>query len=203
MTREARADHAHPCNFRCSRHYDRGWGEIAFEYRWDATPVPDGAAGDLTHCYLYEFTTYGHGDRCGGERYMPPDPPFLGWTFRNPTDGRFGPVGLERFAASQGWAWDRHKLGGRLLVLPATGMYTIVARQEYRFQCELCGQDGRVPGPDAGPHLITRTFAPITAEGENAVWRYRIRKHDREAWMDLDAAGYVDDSAHIGFGPWT
>jgi hypothetical protein len=154
---------------------------------------------DLAHCFLYEITTYaGNEGRYDESWFYPADPPFIGWRFRDPTDGRTGPVGLERFAASQGWAWDRHKIGGRL-VPPADGRtYAIHAVQEYHFHCELCGLDAVLPGPDAGPLGLTREFAP-----HDTVWRYSITKHGITAWMDITPDGaYYDDSAHIGFSPW-
>lgn len=200
--------HLHPCNFRLTRHFDRGWGEIAFEYHWDSTGGHQGADGlentGLAYCFLYELTRY---EACEGtERegfFFPPDPPFLQWKFRNPTDGRTGPVGMERFAAAQGWAWDRHKLSGRL-ALPENSavVYRINSRQEYRFHCELCGEDTVVPGPDAGPHTIMRTFALNRTAESGCIWRYEIVKHGICAWMDWGAEGYVTDSAGLGFGPW-
>jgi hypothetical protein len=55
-------DHPHPRNFRLARHFDRGWGEIAFKYRWDSDSGLKSDAGcdelDLGHCFLYEVTTY-------------------------------------------------------------------------------------------------------------------------------------------------
>jgi hypothetical protein len=200
--------HPHPCNFRLARRFDRGWGEIAFEYRWDSTSGykdADGLANpDLAHCFLYELTRYEV--REGTERegfFFPPDPPFVRWKFRNPTDGRTEPVGLERFAATQGWAWDRHKLPGRL-ILPAhsAAVYRILSRQEYRFHCELCGEDAVVPGSDAGPHAIVRTFDLSGTAESGSIWRYEIVKHGICAWMEWAAEGYVADSASLGFGPW-
>jgi hypothetical protein len=132
----------------------------------------------------------------------PPDPPFAGWQLRDPTDGRTGPVGLECFPASQGWAWDRHKLAGAL-VIPSCGPgeYLIVATQSYRYFCDRCGVDETVPGPDAGPHQIVRAFRP--AEGTEAdVWRYSITKHGLAAWMGLRARGFVADSAGLNDGPF-
>lgn len=197
-------DHAHPCGFRLHRRFDRGWGEMAFEYRWDSTSGLKAADGvgnpDLDHCSLYERTTYaGNAGAYADGWYLPPEPPFVGWRFRDPTDGRTGPVGLECFPASQGWAWDRHKVGGRLVVPTDPALLNhIFARQEYRFVCDLCGLDAPVPGPDAGPHPVLRAFG----HHHGGVWRYAFVKHGATAWMDVDARGYVDDSAHIGFGPW-
>lgn len=101
------AAHLHPCNFHLHRYLDRGWGEIAFEYRWDSTSgekePASGQTPDLAHCHLYELTHYsGSGGRSVEGWFYPPDPPFVGWKFRDPTDGRNGPVGLECFPASQG-----------------------------------------------------------------------------------------------------
>ncbi len=211
MRHTVQTAHPHPCRFRRVRHVDRGWGEIAFEYRWDSTSGSKDAITlenpDLGHCFLYEWTCY---DVTGGTEaegfFFPPDPPFAQWKFRNPTDGRTGPVGGEHFPATQGWAWDRHKLPGRLLLPKETAdSYTIRSIQAYRFHCELCGEDAIVPGADAGPHPIVRAFAP-QAEAPFAsgprVWRYSLIKHDICAWMDWDLAGYVADSAGLGFGPW-
>ena len=176
---------------------------MAFEYRWDSTSGIKNADGigvpDLEHCALYEMTTYAA--NVGTWRdgfYFPPDPPFPNWKFRDPTDGRDGPVGLECFPASQGWAWDRHKINGAFVLPTEPQGYAIVAEQRYCFQCEICGADALVDGPNAGPHLLRRSFAPAA---QNGVWRYVFQKHDAEAWMEIDAAGYVADSARIGFGP--
>src|SRR5437879_1667535 len=102
--------HPHPSNFRICRFLDRGWGEIAFQYRWDSTGGShrgtDGTLPDLDHCSVNEFTVYCAGDLRAGARtdgspepgwFQPPDPPFSGWRFRNPTDGRYCDVGLESF----------------------------------------------------------------------------------------------------------
>ena len=143
-----------------------------------------------------------HAGRYADCCYYPPDPPFLGWEFRDPTDGRTAPVALGCFAATQGWAWDRHKTGGRLR-LPehqTDQVFTIAAVQEYRFHCSVCGLDARIPGSHSGPHVILRRFEQHKPLELN-VWRYSFQKHHHLAYMDVDAAGYVDDSAHIGFGP--
>src|SRR5262249_37182357 len=122
--------------------------------------------------------------------------------FRDPTDGRSGPVGLECFPASQGWAWDRHKLAGALVIPPTVGdEYTIVATQTYRYFCARCEIDAAVPGPDAGPHRIVRTFRPKSGP-DGRIWRYTIRKHGLDAWMDLSLHGFVADSAGLGYGPY-
>ena len=197
----------HPCRFRLSRSIDRGWGELAFEYVWDSTSgerEPEGTLPDLAACFLYEFTTYGgNAGKRDGDRLIPPCPPFDGWTFRDPTDGRIGQVGMERFAASQGWAWDRHKLGGTLLVGLDSARYEIVAMQEYRFHCERCGIEAVVSGPDSGPHPIVRTVSSVSLDkaAPNPIWRYGITKQGVTAWLDWNASGYVGDSAGIGFGP--
>jgi hypothetical protein len=198
----------HPCNFRLHRFRDRGWGEAAFEYRWDSTSgikADDGTGcPDLEHCVLYELTTYG--DNEGNYRdgiFRPPDPPFADWKFRDPTDGRTAPVGHECFPATQGWAWDRHKLGGRLMIPPEFKAYSITAIQRYCFHCDLCGMEATPSGKNAGPHRITRTFA-VQRECIIPVfptWRYFLRKHGHEVWMDINHQGYVADSAGIGFGP--
>lgn len=201
--------HPHPCNFRLHRHQDRGWGELAFEYRWDSTSgckAEDGLGNpDLEHCYLYEMTCYeGNMGRFEDGFYRPCEPPFLAWRFREPTDGRTGPVGYERFVATQGWAWDRHKLGGRLIVPDEAGIFTITAIQQYRFHCERCGADLPVPGSHAGPHALVRRFSlreGVRMEGNLPVWRYELSKHGLSAWMDINMQGYVADSAAIGFGP--
>ena len=202
---EAGGEHAHPCNFRLHRRLDRGWGEMAFEYRWDSTSgrkaEDEIEVPDLEHCRLYEMTTYSTTFNAGEWRegyFLPPAPPFPEWKFRDPTDGRTGPVGLECFPASQGWAWDRHTRRGRLVIPAEPGEYSIRAVQSYRFQCAICGADERVHGADAGPHELRRTFAPAAQSG---VWRYTFGKHEHLAWMEIDAAGYVTDSAGIGFGP--
>jgi hypothetical protein len=205
-------DHAHPCNFRLGRHQDRGWGELAVEYRWDSTSglkAEDSMGNpDLSHCFLYELTHYeiNNGTLTEG-CFLPCCPPFENWRFRHPTDGRTGPVGYECFAATQGWAWDRHKLGGRLLLPDTPSVTTITATQEYRFTCKRCGLDQRVPGPDAGPHHLLRKFAPREERERSSVitspvWRYSLSKHSLTAWMEIDTNGYVADSAGIGFGPW-
>jgi hypothetical protein len=198
--------HAHPCDFRLQRHLDRGWGEIAFEYRWGSSSGDaDGSGGgvaELAHCHLYEVTHYsGNPGRYADGWFFPMDPPFAGWKFRDPTDGRTGPVGLECFPATQGWAWDRHKIGERL-VIPATGPdeHVIVAVQTYRFFCDLCGVDEILPGPHAGPHAIRRVFRRNEEAGE--VWRYSITKHDTCAWMDLGPDGFITDSLGLDYGPW-
>jgi hypothetical protein len=200
--------HPHPCNFRLHRHLDRGWGEIAFEYRWDSTPEGEAPAAegglDLAHCHLYERTHYsGNRGQYADGWYYPEDPPFIGWKFRDPTDGRTGPVGLECFPASAGWAWDRHKIGGRIVVPTSDPEeHLILAMQTYRFYCDLCGMDEIVPGPDAGPHPILRSFRREEAGGPGGVWRYTITKHDRRAWMDLGPRGFIVDSAGLDYGPF-
>lgn len=200
--------HFHPCNFRYHRFVDRGWGEAAFEYRWDSTSgvkAEDGIGNpDLEHCFLYEMTSYQENEGVYREGFLhPPAPPFVDWKFRVPTDGRTGPVGQECFCATQGWAWDRHKLAGRLIIPERQKAYTIAAIQQYCFHCDLCGMDAVISGSDAGPHRILRTFAPL---GENAdpllqTWRYSLHKHCHSVWMNVNRQGYVADSADIGFGP--
>jgi hypothetical protein len=204
------AEHPHPCNFSLLRHLDRGWGEIAFEYRWDSTsgekdPASRGTP-DLGHCHLYELTRYSGtlGQHVAGW-FCPADPPFIGWKFRDPTDGRSGPVGLECFPASQGWAWDRHKIGGPIRVPESgPGEFLIVATQTYRFFCDLCGMDDLLPGSYAGPHEIVRAFRRAEPVGlsDGEVWRYSITKHGRGVWMDLGPQGFVGDSAGLGYGPY-
>jgi hypothetical protein len=205
-------NHPHPCNFRLCRHQDRGWGELALEYRWDSTSglkAEDSVGNpDLSHCFLYEMTHYEANNGTMTEGFfLPSCPPFQNWKFRHPTDGRTGPVGYECFDATQGWAWDRHKLGGRLLLPTTPDLYTITATQEYRFTCRLCGLDRRVPGSASGPHLLLRKFAPREDVARSSiappsVWRYSLSKHNLTAWIDIDANGYIADSASIGFGPW-
>jgi hypothetical protein len=110
-------------------------------------------------------------------------------------------VGLECFPASQGWAWDRHKIGGRLTPLAEVPCVEIRGVQVYRFHCELCGVDAPVTGLDAGPHGVVRMLQQL--EPESGVWRYSITKQGLSAWMDVDEEGrYLNDSAGIGFGPW-
>lgn len=205
--RRNRREHPHPCEFRLLRTLDKGWGEMAFEYGWNSDSgikEPDGSTPDLAHCFLYEVTTYAGNTGRYQEGYLfPPDPPFMDWKFRDPTDGRNAPVALGRFSAVQGWAWDRHKLGGRLLI-PETGPaeYRIIAMQEYRFHCEVCGADSLL----FGPHPIERRFfqqsAPIESGIEETCWRYLFQKHNTCAFLDISRKGYVADSAGIGFGPW-
>ncbi len=146
---------------------------MAFEYRWNSTSYPSNDTAsrdnsnttpadilDLEHCFLYELTTYA--DNKGTYRngyFTPPNPPFAEWWFRDPTDGRTAPVALGYFAASPGWAWDRHKLHGKLVipdvsVTPVEPSYAIKATQQYRFHCERCGTDAIVSGPASGPHAI-------------------------------------------------
>jgi hypothetical protein len=202
--------HPHPCNFSLHRCLDRGWGEIAFEYRWDSTTgVKDTASRrnpDLAHCHLYEFTRYsGPLGRHEDGWFYPADPPFIGWRFRDPTDGRSGPVGMECFPASQGWAWDRHKIGGPIIIPESDPEeFLIVATQSYRFFCDRCGIDEVVPGPHAGPHEIVRTLRRVELTGlsDGDVWRYSITKHGQSAWMDLGPQGFVGDSAGLDYGPY-
>lgn len=123
-------EHPHPCRFRAYRHQDRGWGELAFEYRWDSTrggKSEDGLGNpDLAHCHIYEVAYYaGNNGRYLEEWYIPSNPPFAEWRFRHPTDGRTGPVGCEYFPATQGWAWDRHKLGGKFILPTLNTVFTI------------------------------------------------------------------------------
>jgi hypothetical protein len=186
-------DHPHPSDFHLSRWLDRGWGELACEYRWRAD---SGDVSELDHCRIYELIRYEQPvDESGG--FLAPNPPFIDWWFRNPTDGRTAPVGLECFPASQGWAWDRHKMLGRLQIPGECEEFEIRGVQEYRFVCDLCGLDERIHGSHSGPHDIVRRFAPT-----DAFWRYSITKHNLTAWMDINTSGYVADSADIGFGPW-
>lgn len=184
-------EHPHPCRFVLSRWIDRGWGELACEYRWESTL---GEIEELAHCRIFETIRYTEEGRETHGWYAAPDPPFVDWWFRDPTDGRLEVVGLEYFPATQGAAWDRHKLLGPLRVPDVEEFFAIRGRQEFRFTCSICGADERL----MGPHEIVRTFEPRGG----GVWRYAIQKHGLNAWMDLDASGYVDDSAHIGFGPW-
>jgi hypothetical protein len=190
----AEVSHPHPCNFHLARWIDRGWGEMACEYRWAASATD---LMHLDHCRVYEVIRYGSApsDRAGW--HTPPSPPFEGWEFRNPTDGRTARVGLECFSASQGWAWDRHKLLGRLSIPVASCVYTIRGVQEYRYSCSLCGVDAPIPGTHAGPHKINRTFEPASEQE----WRYSLTKHGLTVWMLINSSGYVSDSAGIGFGP--
>jgi hypothetical protein len=187
--------HAHPTEFHLARWLDRGWGELACEYRWSSTI---GEVCDLEHCRIYEVIRYKDNGLTESGWHTAPNPPFVDWRFRNPTDGRSAPVGLECFPASQGWAWDRHKLFGRLELPQHPAVYNVQGMQEYRFACDLCGMEELIPGSHSGPHEILRTFSPCT----KGLWRYSLVKHGLTAWMDLDSDGYVADSANIGFGPW-
>ena len=48
------------------RTLDKGWGEMAFEYRWDSSSgrkAQDGGNPDLSPCSLYEITTYADNPR--------------------------------------------------------------------------------------------------------------------------------------------
>lgn len=207
--------HPHPVDFRLTRILDRGWGEMAFEYQWNSTSGLKGedrlTNPDLDSCMLYEMTSYAGNEGTYQDGYfLPPSPPFMGWRFREPTDGRNAPVALGCFAASQGWAWDRHKLGGALSIPDSniacnSAIYSIQAVQEYRFHCEICDMDAIVPGKSSGPHSIMRVFAEkdnLFIRRAEQVWRYQLEKHQSIATMDIDIKGYVDDSAHIGFGPF-
>ncbi|HLK61594.1 MAG TPA: hypothetical protein VKU00_33915, partial [Chthonomonadaceae bacterium] len=127
-------------------------------------------------------------------------PPFLRWVFRDPTDGRTASVGMECFPASNARAWDRHKRAGRLLVpTESIGSFVIQAEQVYWYHCQLCGREE----PLCPPQRIERRFEPVsqTEDGE-VVWRYTLKKHDNQAFLDITRHGYVADSANIGFGPW-
>lgn len=205
-TRVCPSSTPHPCNFRLHRTLDRGWGEIAFEYRWDSTSgeadAGSAAKPDLAHCHLYEWARYsGAGGHTADGWFHPADPPFPGWMFRDPMDGRTAPVGLECFPASQGWAWDRHKIGGRLVIPPpGPREYLITATQTYRFFCDRCGVDEVLPGSHSGPHSIRRAFRRKEDAGE--VWRYSITKHDQCAWMELGPGGFIADSLGLEYGPW-
>ena len=223
------ADHPHPCNFRLHRKFDRGWGELAFEYRWDSTSgvkTEDGIGNpDIAHCLLFELTSYaGNVGTWEGGSYAP-NHPFLDWRFRDPTDGRNAEVGMESFPADQGWAWDRHKLGGRLLTdEPRAVPHPIIAIQTYYFHCELCGVTSVAPGNHSGPHPILRVYGPCTSPAQLIpatksqsqspglsplhsrlsahAWRYLCQKHGYSAWMDIDSGGFLQDSAGLDFGPW-
>ncbi|HLJ56433.1 MAG TPA: hypothetical protein VKT77_15450 [Chthonomonadaceae bacterium] len=151
-------------------------------------------------CFLFEHTVYDCADSAmDGSWLLPPDPPFRGWRLRNPTDGRTGPVGLERFDAAIGHAWDRHKLAGPLVGEGLREAVTIRATQQYRFHCEICGADSPIAGPAAGPHQIVRTLRPVAgADGRS---RFDIEKHGVTAWIEFAGGRYVADSVGIGFGP--
>jgi DNA-binding transcriptional MerR regulator len=198
------APHAHPRNFSLVRHIDRGWGELAFEYWWETSdgskPNEAGELESLAHCVLYEVTTYaGNDGQYVDGWYIPPEPPFAGWKFRDPTDGRTAEVGQECFVATHGEAWDRHKIAGSLLPPVEPAVFTITAVQTYRYYCDVCGRDEVIPGLRGGPHEIVRTFAPSPTPG---LWRYTVEKHDFTAWMDVDESGFVSDSLGLDFGPW-
>lgn len=204
MRRTSKSRHAHPSNYSLVRHIDRGWGELAFEYWWEASdgspPNEAGELASLSQCLLYEVTTYaGNAGQYVDGWYIPPEPPFAGWKFRDPTDGRTAEVGMECFVATHGDAWDRHKVGGRLLPPVEADAFTITAVQTFRYYCDECGRDEVIPGPRGGPHEIVRTFVPSPTTG---LWRYTITKHGFEAWMDVDEAGFVTDSLGLDFGPW-
>lgn len=194
-------DHAHPCNFRVTRILDRGWGELAILYQWDSS---SGNLDDLRYCSLFELTHYeGNQGTNKAGFFNPPEPPCMGWSFRTPTDGRTAPIALGCFTATEGWAWDRHKLPGRLLVLANLDFtLRITAVQEYRFHCEWCGIESIVPGAHSGPHPIVREIRDISIQSNAVVWRYTCTKHHHSASLDLSPEGYVADSAEIGFGPW-
>jgi len=209
MTHTSKIACPHPVNFRLTRVLDRGWGEMACEYSWKSSHggLGENGAGlpDLEQCSIHEITTYQDViSKSPNGWFTPPDPPFDGWRFRNPTDGRCLIVGLESFSASQGRAWDRHKLAGPLKLPRCPGIWTIEAWQEYRFHCRRCGCEEVIDGPDSGPHIILRTFRDVPDSldcGCRPAFRYQIAKHGVCAWMDLDESGYIGDSARIGFGP--
>ena len=197
--------HPHPCNFRFVQKRDTGWGEMAFAYCWDSTSGQWEEEGyslpDLAHCVLYEVTSYADNvGRYADGWFYPPSPPFLDWKFRDPTDGRTAPVGMECFPASNARAWDRHKRPGRLLIPEEQQEHFVIrAVQEYRFYCEICDMEVRVHGP----HIIERRFERLQgSDSEAPVWRYSLQKHDAQAFLDMNRKGYVADSAKLGFGPW-
>ena len=199
--------HAHPTDFRLERTLDTGWGELACVYVWENGGEAAADSPDSDRCFLYEVTAYSCDTASSDSPWLaPPDPPFVGWRLRNPTDGRSGPVGLERFSASLGRAWDRHKLPGALAPPTSPGCWAIRATQEYRMHCEICGYEGAVHGTGTGPHEIVRTLRSvggyIELDGASCLqWRYEITKHDRTAWIEFDGNGYLADSKRIGFGP--
>ena len=190
-------DHAHPCDFHLHRWIDRGWGEIACEYRWHstATCAPGSSYPELEHCLLFEYTTYHAELGRQTDLWLQFDTaPFTNWKFRNPTDGRNLIVGKECFPATQGWAWDRHKIGGKFEIPTQHNVYEIVAKQSYLSYCQLCEAEQ----PLLENIEIRRTFAPL----EDGIWRYTIEKQKKIAWMDVSVKGYVTDSAGIGISPW-
>ncbi len=190
MNVSSTSDHAHPCDFRLSRWIDRGWGEVACEYRWRSTLNPQACDSypEMERCFLFEVTTYYSEEGVQAQEWLRFDaPPFTGWAFRNPTDGRQCIVGQERFSASTGWAWDRHKLGGRLPIPEREARYAIRAEQCYAFHCELCGATENLMEAPA----ILRTFEPLGG----GVWRYRLEKGAANVWMDVSAEGYVINRA--------
>lgn len=170
---------------------------MAAEYRWSSTTGErgeDGSLPQLAHCFIFEMTEYaGTGKTRDG--YFLAAPTMLdSWRLRNPTDGRSGPVGLERFSAASGWAWDRHKIPGSICMPPENIDCEIVAVQKYRYHCEACGVEDDLLGPI---RIVRRVIGPDSA----GVWRYTLSKHGRSVWLEFDAEGYVGDSAGIGFGP--
>ena len=72
------------------------------------------------------------------------------------------------------------------------------------MHCEICGYEGLVSGPGAGPHEIVRTVHSVSGPIDGAYglrWRYEITKHDKKAWIEFDRTGYFADSKRVGFGP--
>ncbi len=201
--------HPHPCHFRPDRWRDRGWGEAAFHYVWSSTSGANAESSelpDLAHCSLYEIAAYDHNEgRYENGLYFPPSPPFAGWQFRNPTDGRLQIVGGEWMSATLGEAWDRHKIGGPLALPSEPRPYEFTAWQQFWFHCKWC----KAEFPLSEPHPILRRMEPLPRDSEQKKgpdhrgerWRYSLTKHQNTAWMEWDAEGYSDCSLHVGFPP--
>jgi len=141
-------------------------------------------------------------------------PPFVGWMFRNSTDGRTATDGVGTINLTAGAANDRHKFlpGWKLqpiLILNPYEMWTITATQQFRFYCNVCGTDAIVPGTHSGPHTIVRRFFPKPnspyqpCNNRDREWRFTTTKHGITAWMDLSYNGYLGDSVgSVVSPPW-
>jgi len=193
--------HAHPINYRRTSATDIGGGQPRFTYQWDSD---DGILGDLSNCSLYEKIVYsgdGHNivetDPNTGRMivsFQGSNPPFdAGWKFPQPSELTFAQD------ASIGAATDTHYRPGNFNVPLFVGNPTwqITGRQQYRYQCSICGANELIPGPSSTATIV-RKFEPVDeyvlCQERSRKWKFSTTKDGFTAWLELTYQFFYSDS---------
>ena len=178
--------HPQPYNYRQDGDgIDNGDGTISWNYKWDST---NGSLADIgTGCTIYEYVSY-NGNTTGtiilppNGGYIPPVPPIA----KSPADGKIhgyiNPTIWPNPTVPGGWA----EAGGMSDIqdkpptfAPSSSLVgaTWIATQTYKFDDTATGEKQvTVPGPGAGPTVITRTVYFVGTPPHIPTWYYTVNK---------------------------